>query len=55
MKKGKPIIVRIRCLKKKLNILPKLGMNIMEGREPPSMAGTETYQKSLWGEEAQLN
>ena len=28
-----------------------LGMKIIEGREPPSMAETETYWKSLWGEE----
>ena len=30
-------------------------MKIVEAREPPSMAETETYCKSLWGEEAQHN
>ena len=30
-------------------------MKIIEAREPPSMAETETYWKSLWGEEAQRN
>jgi len=30
-----------------------LGMKNIEAREPPSMAETETYWKSLWGEEAQ--
>ena len=30
-------------------------MKIIEAREPPSMAETETYMKSLWGEEAQHN
>jgi len=30
-------------------------MKITEAREPPSMAETETYWKSLWGEEAQHN
>ena len=28
-----------------------LGMKIIEVREPASMAETETYWKSLWGEE----
>ena len=28
-------------------------MKIIEAREPPTMAETETYWKSLWGEEAQ--
>ena len=32
-----------------------LGMKNREAREPPSMAETETYWKSLWGEEAQHN
>ena len=32
-----------------------LGMKNIEAREPPSMAETETYWKSLWGEEAQHN
>ena len=32
-----------------------LGMKIIEAREPPSMAETETYWKSLRGEEAQHN
>ena len=32
-----------------------LGMKIIEVREPPSMAETETYWKSLWGEEAEHN
>jgi len=32
-----------------------LGMKILKAREPPSMAETETYWKSLWGEEAQHN
>ena len=32
-----------------------LGMKIREAREPPSMAETETYWTSLWGEEAQHN
>ena len=32
-----------------------LGMKIIQAREPPSMAETETYWKSLWGEEAQHN
>ena len=30
-------------------IYRKLGMKILEVREPPSMAETETYWKSLWG------
>jgi hypothetical protein len=30
-----------------------LGMKNIEAREPPSMAGAETYWKSLWGEETQ--
>jgi len=30
-------------------------MRNIEVREPPSMAETETYWKSLWGEEAQHN
>ena len=30
-------------------------MKIIETREPPPMAETETYWKSLWGEEAQHN
>jgi len=30
-------------------------MKITEAREPSSMAETETYWKSLWGEEAQHN
>jgi len=32
-----------------------LGMKNIEAREPPSMAETEIYWKSLWGEEAQHN
>jgi len=32
-----------------------IGMKNIEAREPPSMAETETYWKSLWGEEAQHN
>ena len=32
-----------------------LGMKNIEAREPPSMTETETYWKSLWGEEAQHN
>ena len=32
-----------------------LGMKDTEAREPPSMAETETYWMSLWGEEAQHN
>jgi len=32
-----------------------LGMKNMEAREPPSMAETETYWKSLWREKAQHN
>jgi len=32
-----------------------LGMKNIELREPPSIAETETYWKSLWGEEAQHN
>ena len=32
-----------------------LGMKNIEAREPPSMAETETYWKTLWGEEAQHN
>ena len=32
-----------------------LGMKIIDAREPPSMAETETYWKSLWGQEAQNN
>jgi hypothetical protein len=32
-----------------------LGMQYIEDREPPSMAEAETYWKSVWGEEAQLN
>ena len=32
-----------------------LGMKNIEAREPPSMAETETYWKSLRGEEAQYN
>ena len=31
----------------------KLGMKNIEARVPPSMAESETYWKSLWGEEAQ--
>ena len=48
--KGKPSIVRIRCLKKKQKNFQKPGHE-----EPPSMAEAETYWKSLWGEEAQHN
>ena len=56
MKKGKPSIVRIRCLKKILKkFYRNLGMKNIEAREPPSMAEAETYWKSLWGEEAQHN
>ena len=36
-------------------MLQNLGMKNIEAREPPSMAETETYWKSLWGEEAQHN
>ena len=32
-----------------------VGMKIIEAREPPTMAETGTYWKSLWGEEAQHN
>jgi hypothetical protein len=32
-----------------------LGMKNIEAREPPSMAESETYCKSLWEEEAQHN
>jgi len=32
-----------------------LGMKNIEAREPSSMAEAGTYQKSLWGEEAQHN
>jgi len=32
-----------------------LGMKNIEDREPPSMAETEPYWKSLWGEEVQHN
>ena len=32
-----------------------LGMKTIEAREPPSIAETETYWKSVWGEEAQHN
>ena len=32
-----------------------LGMKNIEVRKPPSMAEAETYEKSLWGEEAQHN
>jgi hypothetical protein len=31
------------------------GMKTIEPREPPSIAETETYWKSLWEEEAQHN
>jgi hypothetical protein len=56
MKKGKPSIVRIRCLKKTLKqIYRNLGMKIIEARETPSMAEAETYWKSLWGEEVEHN
>ena len=53
MKKRKPSIVRIRLLKKTLkNLYENLGMKNIEIRESSSMAETETYWKSLWGEEA---
>ena len=56
MKKGKLSINKIRCLKKTLKIFyRKLGMKNIEAREPPSMAESETYWKSLWLEEAQHN
>jgi hypothetical protein len=56
MKKGKPSIFRIKCLKKTLkNFYRDMGMKNMEAREPPSIAEAETYLKSLWGEEAQYN
>ena len=48
MKKGKPSIVRIRCLKKIINFYRNLCMKNIEAREPPSMAEAETYRKSLW-------
>ena len=55
MKKGKPSIVRIRCLKEDTKMFYRnLGMKNIEAREPPSMAEAETYWKSLWGEEAQV-
>ena len=37
------------------NFQRNLGMKIIEPREPPSMAETMTYWKSLWGEKAQHN
>jgi hypothetical protein len=55
MKKQKPSIVRIRCLKKTKKFYRNLGMKNIEAREPPSMAEAETCGKSLWGEEAQHN
>ena len=54
-KKEKPMIGRIRCLKKILKLFRDLGMKDIKSREPPSMAEAETYWKSIWGEEAQHN
>jgi hypothetical protein len=43
MKKGKPSIVRIRCLKEDTKMFYRnLGMKNIEAREPPSMAEAET-------------
>jgi len=53
--KGKPSLVRIRCIKKALNILQKPGHKEYRGQRtspppPTPMADAETSWKSLWGE-----
>jgi len=55
MKKGKPSIGRIKCLKKTLKNLQKPGHEEYRGQRTSLYGRSRDLLESLWGEEAQHN